>query len=331
MINFKKIALIQNAEGAEKKISTMTANEVQEVFNQEKLQYKLFRFDSHLVSNLQSYQPDVAFLATHGKFGEEGILQGLLESLKIPYTGSGVLGSALCMNKIHFKKWIHAHGFLSAKALFLEIKGDQIFIKDVEGTQYSDLLLISSNKKELSVKELEERLTFPLVVKPNQSGSSLGISICYESKNFSQCIKEAQEYDSHILIEEFIKGKEIGSPWFKGASLTPIEIQPEEGHFYDYERKYYSSNTTYTVPARLNLDVIKKIEVITNSVCNICHVHSYGRVDFIVTDKNEIYILENNTLPGLTLHSLLPKSAAYNGINYKKVVLGILEDAILHN
>lgn len=155
------------------------------------------------------------------------------------------------------------------------------------------------------------------------------MSLCASSAEFEKAVNEVTKIDCHLLIEELIIGKEIAGSWLNGQALTPIEIRPQEGFFYDFKRKYKSSETKYLVPAELSSSTLETLKVLTKEICNICNIRTYARVDYIVNHKEDIFILEANTLPGLTSHSLLPKSAAYDGMDYNQVILEILKGATL--
>lgn len=325
----KKIALIYSGFSVEKDISLLTCQSVEKVFRDQGIQYQTFEANPDLSNTLLKYQPDSAFLATHGPFGEDGTLQGLLEYLRIPYTGSGVMASALCMDKIFFKKWLLLNNIQSARCLFLKYHSEtNISIELNKNT--SKLLLIPITEEKWTIDKLALQLPFPIVVKPSSSGSSIGVSICRNKDEFQVCIDTAAKVDKNILIEEFIEGQEIGVPWLEEKSLTPIEIIPEDGHFFDYKRKYECPKTKYQVPANISTTLLEELKIKADNICKLCKVSSYARVDYIVGKKNQIFVLELNTLPGLTSHSLLPKSAAHEGIDYSQVVLKILEKATLH-
>ncbi len=327
----KKIALIQGGLGIERDISLITGNNVAQSFTKLKVSFKTFEADEDLFEKLKKYKPDLAFLAVHGPYGEDGTLQGLLEYLKIPYTGSGVLLSALCMDKALFKKWLSLQKI--SNPFFIQLKKTVKHINLSFSNLDTDIKLpdlYSRKPDSILEKKLVENPPFlPCVVKPCRSGSSIGVHICHSQKDWEDAIKDAFTIDSDVLVEQYIEGVETAVSILNGQLLTPVEIQPSAGHFYDFKRKYEKNQSQYFVPPRLNPNIIKKLQNITDQIQKIFQIKTYGRMDFIVDKKENIYVLEFNTLPGLTPLSLLPKSAQYDGISYDEVILKILESASL--
>ena len=330
-IKTKKIALIQGGFGIERDISLITGHNVAQALNRLKLSFTVFEADRDLFENLKKYKPDLAFLAVHGPYGEDGTLQGLLEYLKIPYTGGGVLLSALCMDKVLFKKWISLQKISNPFFIHLKktVKHINLSFSNLDtDIKLSDLYLKKSDS--ILEKKLVENPPFlPCVVKPCRSGSSIGVHICRSQKDWEDAIKDAFTIDSDVLVEQYIEGVETAVSILNGQLLTPVEIQPSAGHFYDFKRKYEKNQTQYFVPPRLSVNIIEKLKEITNQIQKLFQIKSYARVDFIVDEKENIYVLELNTLPGLTPLSLLPKSAEYDGISYDEVILQVLESASL--
>ena len=332
-IKTKKIALIQGGLGIEKDISLITGQNTAQAFTRLKLTFKTFSADANLFERLKTYQPDLAFLAVHGPYGEDGTLQGILEYLKIPYTGSGVLISALCMDKVLFKKWLSLQKIQSPSFIHLEkIPNRKDWSLDFS---YSDKEIKLSDlyaKKPSFVSETKtigHPCFLPCVVKPCRSGSSIGTSICRSPKDWENAIKNAIKIDTSILVEQYIEGVEVAVSILNGQILTPVEIQPASGHFYDFKRKYEKNQTQYFVPPRLSENIVSQLKEITNQIQKFFQIKSYGRADFIIDKKDNIYVMEFNTLPGLTPLSLLPKSAQHDGISYDEVILKILESACL--
>ncbi len=300
----KKIALIQGGLGAEREISHRSSQAVAQVLDQLNKAYFILESDPELPLKLLQTQPSIAFLALHGKYAEDGIAQSLCEYLKIPYTGSGVLASSLCMNKCFFKQIVTEWGIPTPNYQSLNLKNQNL----------CDLLPPA-------------QMPFPFVVKPSREGSSLGISICQSSKDFLPAVKKALQYDTQILLESYVKGVELACSFLDGQLLTPVEIVPKKG-FYDYSNKYTSGRTEYILPPRVPQSVFKQCYSIVSRLVHLLQIRSYCRVDFIIKD-NTPFITELNTLPGLTSTSLLPKSAAYDGISFKEVIQIILKGACL--
>lgn len=238
-------------------------------------------------------KPDVIFLALHGKYGEDGRIQGFLDFIGIPYTGCGCLSSAIGMDKIIFKKIIERDGLPTAK---WSIYNEKITIK------------------------------YPCVVKPSDSGSSVGISIIKKKDELTKAVKLAQKYSDRIIVEEYLKGTEVSCAVLgnkKPIALPVIEIIPKN-KFFDYEAKYTDGKSEEICPARLPSATTKKVQETAVKVFQSIGARGFARVDMII--KNDVpYILEINTLPGLTPNSLLPKEAKAAGISYPKLLDKIIE------
>lgn len=287
---YKKIALIQGGLGPEQKISLMSAKEIAKAFDKLDYKYVTITADHKMIQSLQLEKPDAAFLAVHGLYGEDGLIQSICEFLKIPYTASGVLSSSLCMDKIAFKK------------LLLKYK-----------IPSPDFEVIDSNWK-------VKKISYPVVVKSSHGGSSLGTYIVKNKKELMPAIKKAKQIGADVFIEEYIKNsQEIAVSFLNGKILTPVEIKPKKS-FYDYKRKYVKGESIYYTPPKLDPFITAKIKSLAKKVFQIANVRSYARADFLVEKKQTPWLLEVNTLPGLTEHSLLPKSAKYDGINFVELI-----------
>ena len=281
-----KIALIQGGPGPESAISLMSAKAVAKAFDKLGYDYFPLTADQNLHQSLK--KANLAFLAVHGLYAEDGILQSLCEFLKIPYTGSGILASSLCMDKIALKKQLEKY---------------KIPIPDLLTTE----------------------LSYPVVVKSSHGGSSLGSYIVKKETQLQPAIKKAKEIGAEIFIEKYIKdSKEVAVSFLDGKILTPIEIKPK-GSFYDYKRKYTKGQSHYYIPPRLDPFVIERIKSLAKTVFQIVNVRSHARADFLVDKQNKPWLLEVNTLPGLTEQSLLPKSAKKDGISFTELIKKITE------
>ena len=234
---------------------------------------------------------DIVFMALHGENGENGKIQAAFDLFGIRYTGTGYLGSALAMNK----------GM--AKQLFLE-NG----IPTPRGT--------SLKRGEDAAKIETCGIHFPCVVKPCSGGSSIGVSIVHDKAEYEQALKEAFRWENELVIEEYVKGREFSVGVIDFQALPIIEIAPVEG-FYDYKNKYKAGSAVETCPADLPEDVAKEMQKHAVAVCRELGLDAYARMDFLLNDKNEMFCLEANTLPGMTATSLLPQEAAVIGIQYE--------------
>ncbi len=252
---------------------------------------------------------EVAFLVTHGKYGEDGVLQALLESQKIIYTGCHVLSSALCMDKMVFRSLMAGFGINQAKyACF-------------------DLNLNSMAEIDDIKKRAIAELNFPLFVKPSNSGSSVGITRVDNVAELDSAVVKAEKHDSKILIEEgFTSYKEVEVAVLGNQEL--IVSEPGQllvpGGFYDYDEKYKLSHTRVVIPADLSVEETNECKRLAAKVYKICGCSGFARVDFFVQNE-AVYISEINTLPGFTDISMYPKLMAYAGIEYKELITKIIE------
>jgi len=259
---------------------------------------------SDIVEKLVKEKIECAFLALHGRFGEDGAIQGMLELMRIPYTGSGVLASSLAMHKIMSKKF-----FLCEK---IPTPCFEVF------------------QREEIMKDLPKKTSFPLpvVVKPAREGSTIGISIVRKDEELGPALKKAGEYDEEILVEEFMKGKEITVGILEDIPLPIIEIVPKSG-FYDYHSKYTKGETQYILPARIPREKYLYAQEISLKAFQTLACSGVARVD-LMTDENENpFVIDVNTMPGMTETSLLPKAASYAGIPFGDLVERILLRASL--
>ncbi|MAE72760.1 MAG: D-alanine--D-alanine ligase [Bdellovibrionaceae bacterium] len=299
----KKVVLLQGGLGAERDVSLATGRAFAQALDELNYDYVIVEADANLPSALEKAKPDVALLALHGKYAEDGIVQGICEYLKIPYSGSGVLASSLCMDKVFSKAVLQQQGVLVASQQVLDMRYQ-------------------------SLDDFKLELEAPVVVKPSREGSSVGITICKTSEDVLPAIKEAAKYDYHVMIETFIPGFEVTVPILAGKALTPIEIRPKEG-FYDYKNKYTKGNTEYLLPPSLPEPWIAHCQEVALKVSQICRLKTYGRIDFRVDPNGKPYVLEINTLPGCTETSLVPQSAKHDGIPFSEFVKILVDSASL--
>lgn len=303
MNKVKKVAVLVGGMGAEREVSLNTGNSFVRALKDLPYEYFIIDAKEDLPRQLMDLRPDVALLALHGKYAEDGTVQGICEYLKIPYSGSGVMGSAVALHKIMCK-----HLFVQHKLPTAEY-------------EYFDLRLMPAN-------QIKIKLAPPFVVKPSREGSSVGISICNEKSQVLPALKLAGEYDYMVLVEKFVPGMELTVPIFRNRALTPIEIVPKTS-FYDYQRKYTKGATDYHLPPRLDAKVIEESIRIAERAFQILELRTYARVDFRVRDNVEPMIMEVNALPGCTETSLVPKSAAHDGITFKEFIQELVESSAL--
>ena len=298
----KKILIISGGISKERKISLDTGKQVAKELKRNGFKIKISEPDQNLSKNIIKFKPKVIFNALHGQFGEDGYIQTILENFKIPYTHSGIISSAIAMNKEISKKIFFNKKILTPKYL-----------------KYSFNL-----KKGKLIKLIENKLKFPVVIKPISEGSSVNVFICTK-KNISQNLKKLKDY-KEILIEKFIPGREIQVAIMGKKKLGAIELRPKR-KFYDYQAKYNpKSNTEHIIPIELKKSEVDKVLDIALKAHRIIGCRGITRSDFKY-HKGKFYLLEINTQPGMTKLSLVPEIAAYNKISFIKLLEWMIKDA----
>lgn len=260
---------------------------------------------SDIVQQLKAKGIEVAFLALHGRYGEDGCIQGLLEILNIPYTGSSVMTSALAMDKYLTKDIARQEGLATPDSLFYDA-----FVEEL------DAFLQKFN------------LRYPVVVKPSREGSTIGIAKVSALAELKAAIQAAAQLDSRVLIEGFVQGREVTVPVLNQEALPVLEVVPKNG-FYDYQSKYTPGATTYTCPAQIPEAWTRRVQEDAKRIYRRLGCEGVARADFIFDADGTPYFLEINTLPGMTGTSLVPKSAAVAGMNFGELVEKILDTARL--
>ena len=258
---------------------------------------------------------DLAFIAMHGEYGEDGQVQKLLDAHGIPYTGSGASASALGMDKLKASQVFRSHGLRTPEFFFFTAKG------------YKK----SPNK---ILKEIAESFDLPVVVKPSDRGSSVGVNIARTNENLAGAIKNAVAVSKNILAEEFVSGTELtcgilDDGKFNLTPLLPTEIVPKAGEFFDYTSKYKESGADEVTPARIPEEILKECQNVAFRAHVAVGCSGFSRTDMIWNKDRGLYVLEINTIPGLTAQSLLPKAAAASGILFPKLLDRIIESALI--
>ena len=298
------IVVLMGGLSGERKISFLTGKACSKALK--KKGYKVVDLDAkgYFVDELKQLKPKIVFNALHGKYGEDGFVQSILESLKIPYTHSGVLSSSLAMDK-ELSRLIFIKNNLKVPKYFL-------LQKDHQG---------NSNKKFNNKK-----IKFPIVIKPINEGSSLGVSICKNKKQFTSKYKKLKENYDRILVEEYIPGREIQVAVMGEKALGAIELVPRR-QFYDYTAKYSNTaQTQHIMPAPLSPKKYKEILGLAKKAHELLGCRGITRSDFRFF-KNKFYLLETNTQPGLTKLSLVPEIAQYCGIKFEDLIVWMTENA----
>jgi len=298
----KRIGVLLGGLSAERDISLKTGRAALAALQRRGYQAIAIDAGADLPTQLRKERIEVAFICLHGRFGEDGRVQGLLELLGIPYTGSGVLASSLIIDKVATKKMLLYHE--------LPTPGFEVF---AAGDNLDALL--------------QRCRHLPLVVKPSREGSTIGITIARSRPALRHGIDTAAALDRTVLIEEFIDGCELTVAVLDGTALPIIQIVPKNG-FYDYHAKYTAGQTEYLLPAPLDQALYARIQQVSEKIYRQLGCRGAARVDFMLRER-EFYCLEVNTIPGMTETSLLPKAAAAAGIAFDQLVEQILLDADL--
>ena len=298
----KKILVLSGGISKERSISLDTGVQVAKELKKNGYQVKISEPDYNLSKNIKNFRPNVIFNALHGQFGEDGYIQSILESFKIPYTHSGVIASSIAMDKEISKK------------IFIKNK-----IKTPKFFTYS-YDMISSDL----IKKIQKKLKFPVVVKPLNEGSSVNVFICGK-KNILKVLSSIKTYKK-VMIEEFIGGREIQVAVMGNKKLGAIELKPKR-KFYDYQAKYnISAKTEHLIPVKLSAKKMKKLLNIALKAHKKIGCKGVTRSDFKFYN-GKFYLLEINTQPGMTKLSLVPEIAAYKGISFLKLIQWMLRDA----
>ena len=299
----KKIAVLMGGMSAEREVSLKSGGAVHQALLGRGYDSVAIDVDRNIAARLAEQRVDLAFIALHGRYGEDGAVQGVLETMGIPYTGSGVMASALAMNKIFAKIIFQANGLLIAP--YLVLKKGESFAPGCNG------------------------LELPLVVKPSQEGSSVGVSIVKTVAELEPALADAFRYDDEILVEKFIKGQEVQVGILDDEPIGAIEIVPKK-EFYDFEAKYTDGMAEHMFPARLVDDLYRQALQVGARAHRALGCSGYSRVDLLVTEQGDCYVLEVNTLPGMTALSLLPEIALKGaGLEFPELVERIAATAAL--
>ena len=304
----KKILLVAGGYSNERDISLLTAKSVYLALKKnKKYNLKIIEPDGNFIKKLRLYKPDVVLNLLHGRYGEDGYIQSILESEKIKYTHSGVKSSAIAIDKELSKKLFNKNNILTPKYVKFEFKKNII-------------------KKNI-IQLIKKKLNFPVVIKPINEGSSVNVYICNKS-NFLNNLYKLENY-GEVLIEKFIPGREIQVAIFGSQKLGAIELKPKR-KFYDYEAKYNpKAKTEHIIPVKINKKNYNKVTDLALKAHNILQCRGVTRSDFRFY-KDRFYLLETNTQPGMTSLSLVPEIANYNNISFIQLIEKIIKDASIN-
>lgn len=294
-----KIGVIMGGVSSEREVSLKTGKEMAKALDRSKYEVVEIIIDkkTDLMDKVREEKIDFALLALHGAFGEDGGAQGILEAMEIPYSGCGVLASALCMDKDATKKVAVGSNIRTAKWRL---------VKAVDEIKKEDIV----------------DMGFPLVVKPVAGGSSLGTFLVKDEIKLKEALEEAFKFDKKVMVEEYVKGEEITCPVLGGEILPILSIKPKN-EFFDFESKYEDGGALEEA-AILSKELEEKVIQMTKEVVRALDCEVYSRVDMIIKDE-EPYLLEVNTLPGMTQNSLVPRSANIMGLTFDKLLDKIIE------
>ncbi len=297
---FGKVAVLLGGASAEREVSLNSGKAVMAALQRGGVDAHAIDPGDNIFEQL-SDQFDRAFIVLHGRGGEDGVIQAVLESLAIPYTGSGVQASALAMDKLRTKLlWLGA-----------DLPTPPFVILDNEN----------------SLAEVEPKLGFPVIVKPVHEGSSIGISRAENHQELKTSWQEAAKYDSEVIAEAWITGGEYTVAILDGEPLPIIKMETDSV-LYDYEAKYLSNDTRYLCPCGLAAEKEKEIQAIALKAFNMVGAQGWGRVDFMLNEQGVAGLIEANTVPGMTDHSLVPMAAKQAGIEFDQLVWRILQTSI---
>jgi len=301
----KRVLVLCGGISKERLISLDTGNQVAKELKKNKYRVLTSEPDHALLKNIKIFKPNVIFNALHGQFGEDGYIQAILETQKVPYTHSGVIASSIAMDKEISKKIFIKNKILTPKYIKFDYK---------------------KNKTNI-IKIIEKKLKFPVVIKPINEGSSVHVYICTK-KNIVKNLKKLNIYNQ-ILIEEFIAGREIQVAIMGTKTLGAIELEPKR-KFYDYEAKYnLNAKTKHLIPVKISKKDLQKITIITRKAHQLIGCKGVTRSDFKFY-KGKFYLLEINTQPGMTKLSLVPEIAKYMGMSFIQLIEWILKDASIN-
>jgi len=295
---FGRVAVMMGGSAAEREVSLRSGAAVYEALKRKGVDAIAIDVTGSPIDALAGQQIDRVFNIIHGRGGEDGVLQGVLEVLGIPYTGSRVMASALTMDKLRTKLCWQGYGLITPKWHVL--------------------------KDEADLDVCIEKLGFPVIVKPAQEGSSIGMSKATNRSELQQALTVAAKYRCDVYAEAWVTGKEYTVAVLDGEALPVIRLETPNA-FYDYEAKYQATTTQYHCPCGLSQDQEQFIKNLAETACQVVGVKGWGRVDVFIDDLGQYQLIEVNTVPGMTDHSLVPMAARQAGMDFDELVWRVLE------
>jgi D-alanine-D-alanine ligase len=311
-----KVSVLAGGSSFERQVSLRSGARVEDAL--ERLGHEVVAIDAgpDLIRRLRDERPDAAFVAMHGRDGEDGTVQELLEILGVPYTGSGVPACVRAMDKVLTKHLLDEH----------DIPTPEFFA--FNQTAFRELGAADA------LPAIEERLAFPIVVKPSSQGSALGIKFARTAADVPAALVAAFSYDAKVLLESYVDGRDLAVSVLDGPDgpvalpvVEAVPVEAAEGDFYDFQARYEIGRTEFICPARLPEGVTERAQDLALRTYELLGCHGFGRVDLMLDGAGDLTVLEANTIPGLTETSLLPQAAEEAGIGFDDLVGRILESA----
>ncbi|HBZ95733.1 MAG TPA: D-alanine--D-alanine ligase [Pseudomonas sp.] len=298
---FGRVAVLFGGKSAEREVSLKSGNAVLSALQAAGVDAFGIDVGDDFLARLNSEKIDRAFIVLHGRGGEDGSMQGLLECAGIPYTGSGILASALAMDKLRTKQVWHSLGLPTPRHAVLTSQAD--------------------------CEAAAAELGFPLIVKPAHEGSSIGMAKVESLEALIAAWQDAARYDSQVLVEQWIAGPEYTIAVLRGEVLPPIGLGTPHT-FYDYDAKYLADDTQYRIPCGLSAEKEAELKTLTARACEAVGTQGWARADVMQDASGQFWLLEVNTVPGMTDHSLVPMAARAAGLDFQQLVLAILADSV---
>lgn len=299
--DFGKVAVLMGGESAEREISLQSGNAVHTALCNSGIDAHAIDFSKSEFKQLMNGGFDRVFIALHGRGGEDGTIQGALETIGLPYTGSGVMSSALAMDKVRCKA-----------------------IWQAAGLPTPDVIALNQNS---NWQDVAEQLQLPIMVKPAREGSSVGASKVINADDLSSAWKQANQYDDSVMAESWIEGSEYTIPILGSTVLPMIKLETKRD-FYDYQAKYEDDDTQYICPCGLDEKVEQSLGQLALRASKLVGVSGWCRVDLMIDEENNPWLIEVNTVPGMTSHSLVPMAAKQAGFSFEQLAVQILATSL---
>jgi D-alanine-D-alanine ligase len=313
-VSTKRVAVLKGGPSLERQVSLRSAARVENALEQLGHEVVSIDVDRELVQRLRESGADVAFVALHGRGGEDGTVQEILEIVGMPYTGSGVPACIRSMDKVLTKHLLIEHGLPTPEFFAF----NETAFKQVGAAE--------------ALPAVEERLGFPIVVKPAAQGSALGIRFARAPEDVPEALIAAFSYDDKVLLERYVDGRELAVGLLERdgevQALPVVEAQPKEEYFFDFEARYEIGKTDFICPADLPPAVTERVQEIAVAVYRILGCYGFARVDMILSSDGEPQVLEGQAIPGLTETSLLPQAAEAAGLPFEQLIELIIEQAL---